>query len=360
MKPNTVHINDGLPEDMRFRRRFVSEGVFVAMPLCFPSVSEPLAPESSRITALDVASHGMIVYGGTSGEQSYLIQAAPKGDAGYVVNLGAVPGANRAVAVFDLGECVVGCFHGPGGSRVVRAGVYGRPITGLQEWSFRKSDMADLAMFENDCIASAVMDGDGLHVVCALTDRVVQVSVADGRVTTVRGAAPAPGCGLVRANDGAVCILTRDGSLGRMQTQGGELALGSAADAGLQSGRLLGALEDGGLLGCLADGAVVRIDPASGESVRLAEVPVPPVQCAACCGSGRVYLFYGDGISRFGRLNSGGGGFEDLGVAASALNVKRYGYAFACAATGHGGEMYFGENDRGGHLWMYLPPLRLP
>jgi len=39
----------------------------------------------------------------------------------------------------------------------------------------------------------------------------------------------------------------------------------------------------------------------------------------------------------------------------SVLTVRRYGYNFADAVTGSQGEIFFGEHDRDGYLWLYLP-----
>jgi hypothetical protein len=48
----------------------------------------------------------------------------------------------------------------------------------------------------------------------------------------------------------------------------------------------------------------------------------------------------------------------NIGVAASILERRRYGYEFADAVTGRDGEIIFGENDNGGHLWLYFPRIR--
>jgi len=45
-------------------------------------------------------------------------------------------------------------------------------------------------------------------------------------------------------------------------------------------------------------------------------------------------------------------------VAASVLEHRRYGYQFGDAVTGPDGELIFGENDNGGHLWLYFPKIK--
>ena len=45
----------------------------------------------------------------------------------------------------------------------------------------------------------------------------------------------------------------------------------------------------------------------------------------------------------------------DIGVAVSVIERRRYGYMFADAVVGRDGQIYFGEDDDLGHLWMYFP-----
>ena len=51
------------------------------------------------------------------------------------------------------------------------------------------------------------------------------------------------------------------------------------------------------------------------------------------------------------------GNATNLGVAASFLERRRYGYQFGDAVTGPDGEIVFGEDDNGGHLWLYFPKI---
>ena len=51
------------------------------------------------------------------------------------------------------------------------------------------------------------------------------------------------------------------------------------------------------------------------------------------------------------------GSVINLGVAASVLERRRYGYQFGDAVTGRDGEIVFGEDDNGGHVWLYFPKI---
>src|SRR5512135_1714513 len=91
------------PEVIAFLREvreatFTKEGMMVAFPPCFPGMTVPIVPDESHITALDVASDG-VIYGGTSGYRSHLFVAGFHGLGGVVFDLGVVPSASQSVAV---------------------------------------------------------------------------------------------------------------------------------------------------------------------------------------------------------------------------------------------------------------------
>ena len=52
------------------------------------------------------------------------------------------------------------------------------------------------------------------------------------------------------------------------------------------------------------------------------------------------------------------GELRSLGVAVSVLERRRYGYSFGDAAVGRDGQIFLGENDDLGHLWMYFPKIQ--
>jgi len=70
----------------------------VAFPLCFPGITDPIPLEESRITALTLASSG-VLYGGTSGKGSHLLAASFKGATGLVWDLGVIEGATACAGI---------------------------------------------------------------------------------------------------------------------------------------------------------------------------------------------------------------------------------------------------------------------
>ena len=73
---------------------------------------------------------------------------------------------------------------------------------------------------------------------------------------------------------------------------------------------------------------------------------------------GRVFGFCGGGISRLFCFHPGSCNVTDLGVAVSVIERRRYGYLFGDAVTGRDGQIFFGENDDLGHLWIYFPAIQ--
>jgi hypothetical protein len=73
---------------------------------------------------------------------------------------------------------------------------------------------------------------------------------------------------------------------------------------------------------------------------------------------GRLYGMYGDEKSMLFCYNPEKRELKTLGVAVSVLERRRYGYSFGAAAVGRDGQIFFGEDDDLGHLWMYFPPIQ--
>jgi hypothetical protein len=49
---------------------------------------------------------------------------------------------------------------------------------------------------------------------------------------------------------------------------------------------------------------------------------------------------------------------RDVGMVASVLAARVYGYEFSCSVVGPDGQIFFGQHERGGHLWIYCPAVR--
>jgi hypothetical protein len=89
----------------------------------------------------------------------------------------------------------------------------------------------------------------------------------------------------------------------------------------------------------------------------LGQAHLAPVGPIAVTADGRIFGFCGTEMANLFRYDPRSGGVTNLGVAASVLQQRRYGYQFGDAVTAPDGEIVFGEDDNGGHLWLYFPKI---
>ena len=92
----------------------------------------------------------------------------------------------------------------------------------------------------------------------------------------------------------------------------------------------------------------------------LGKTHLAPVGPMAATPDGRLFGFCGEEMANLFCWDSASNKTTNLGVAASVLEKRRYGYQFGDALTGRDGELVFGEDDNDGHLWLYFPKLRPP
>jgi hypothetical protein len=90
----------------------------------------------------------------------------------------------------------------------------------------------------------------------------------------------------------------------------------------------------------------------------LGKAHLAPVGPMAVTPDGRLFGFCGTEMANLFCCDTISGSVSNLGVAASVLEKRRYGYQFGDAATGPDGEIVFGEDDNDGHLWLYFPKIK--
>jgi len=109
-----------------------------------------------------------------------------------------------------------------------------------------------------------------------------------------------------------------------------------------------------------AEGALFSFDEERGFSAPLARVPLAPVGPMAVTHDGRVFGFCGAEIGKLFIVHPSRREVATLGVAVSVIERRRYGYVFGDAVTGRDGQIFFGEDDNLGHLWIYFPKIERP
>ena len=107
-----------------------------------------------------------------------------------------------------------------------------------------------------------------------------------------------------------------------------------------------------------SQGRLFSFGESAGFSAPLGRAPLAPVKPMAVTKDGRVFGFCGEEIANMFCYDPQLREVSNLGVAASVIEQRRYGYVFGDAVTGRDGELFFGEDDNGGHLWIYYPRIR--
>lgn len=336
---------------------FVKEGTLVAFPLCFPGCSVPIVADESHITALDVAGNWM-VYGGTSGRAVHVFVGMFHGATGMVFDLGTVAGATQCAAVCCGSKRFVAFVNGPGGGQAVAGALQGLPFDLLQEWGFSRQPLEGLGhVVEGERIVHAVRT-PGRDLIVGATERHLFTMSPDHGKPQVIGEVPGAGRLAVGAR-GSVLGLDEGNTLWRYNPRSGRLtrkavalpqgAWGKASPLWARdpaTGRLYTA-DDAGNLYAFSEGR--------GFGEKLGTTPYAPVGPMAVTPDGRVFGVCGEGIGRLFCYNPAKGDLSDVGCAVSVIERRRYGYVFGDAAVGRDGQVYFGEDDELGHLWIYFP-----
>ncbi len=339
---------------------FVREGTMVAAGLNFPKVTVPVPADESWVRALDVSSDG-IVYGGTSGRACHLFVGMYGGVTGIVVDMGVVEGADSCAAMCCGEEKFVACVNGKSGGRIIMRQLQELPFDCIQEWQISRKPYEDLSeVVAGERIVHAVRDDERKIVVGATDGHLFLVDIDSAKIEIVGEVA---GAGrLAVASGGNIFGFDEADSLWRFDLKKKELVRKAVAlPAGNWQGSQLVWGRDvvgGKLYTADGDGNLFSFIEKEGFSEKLGRTRFAEISCMAVTYDGRVFGFCGEGISNMFCYNPDSGEVKDLGAAVSVLERRRYGYVFGDAVTGRDGQIFFGENDDLGHLWIYFPSIR--
>ncbi len=341
------------------QKAFISEGTMVAFAPCFPGVTVPIRDDECHITALDVSADGM-VYGGTSGFASHLLVGMFHGVTGMIFDMGVVECAESCVGVCCGREKVAACVNGEDGGRIVIRELEPLPFDLIQEWQIFRRPFRDLGyVVKGEKIVHAVRDSERNNLVGITEGHLFVVNMGEGKIEIIcevagRGRIAATKKGQVygasidgriwcydlksgRFNEGAFALPGGDWDLSGLTWAEDEVrGIIYTADA---EGNIYGFTEGKGFTGVLGSTALGEVGP------------------MAVTRDGRLFGFCGDGIAKMFCYNPYILEVTDLGAAVSVLDRRRYGYVFGDAVVGRDGEIYFGEDDDLGHLWIYYPSI---
>jgi len=341
---------------------FVKQGTMLAYPTGFPGATIPIQADESHITALDTSRQGF-VYGGTSGKRAHIFVGMFHGVTGMIFDMNPVEGATHCPAVCCGKAKFVACVNGSsGGGRVLASNLEPWPYDLIQEWGFERHTFDDLGeVAPGEPIVHAVADGSRDHTVGVTSHHLFTVDLAAPKVEVVEevsgsGRLALGSKGGVFGSDGAGHLWRFDPQTRKLEREAVKLPSGRwekapAAWARVKQTGLLYTADD--------DGQLFSFDEQRGFSAALGKTLLAPVYCMAATFDGRIFGSCGEGIGKMfcydpRRPHQ----VTDLGVAVSLFERRRYGYVFGDAVTGRDGEIVFGEDDDGGHLWLYFPRIQ--
>lgn len=337
--------------------QFVREGFMVAFPTCLPGMTTKITHDECRITALDIDAEGQI-YGGTSGRQAHLFAARFHDLTGVVLDAGAVPDSTNSAALCCGKSRAVAFVNGARGGRAIAIPKIDLAQDWIQEWGLSPPVLQDLG----ECVAGepvvhAICDSSKNRVIGTTIGHLFTMDIESGKVTVVgevkgRGRLGMSSSGVFGQDDGAR-LWHFDLASGKIRRAAVDLPQGEW-NSGLRWAR-------GGDLGQLLTsddaGRLFSFDENQGFRL-LGKAHLAPVGPMAMTPDGRLFGFCGTEIANLFCCDANSGSVSNLGVAASVLEQRRYGYQFGDAVVGPQGEVVFGEDDNDGHLWLYFPKIK--
>jgi len=337
--------------------QFVREGTMVAFPTCLPGMTTPIIHDECRITALDINTERQI-YGGTSGRRAHLFAARFHGLTGVVLDVGVVDGGTNSVAVCCGKSGAMAFVNGARGGRAIAIPNIDLAQDWIQEWGMDPLALQDFGeCVPGEALVHAISGPSPSTLIGTTTGHLFTIEAESGKVTVI---GEVPGRGQL--------VMTSAGAFG--QDDGArlwhlDLASGKIRRAAvdLPQGEWTGPLRwaRGGDADQLftADAAGHLFSFGADRKFRsLGRTHLAPVGPMAISPDGRLFGFCGEEMANLFCCDVSSGNVSNLGVAASVLERRRYGYVFGDAVTGPEGEIVFGEDDNDGHLWLYFPKIR--
>lgn len=337
--------------------QFVREGTMVAFPTCLPGMTAPIVHDECRITALDIDSDRQI-YGATSGRQAHVFAAAFHQLTGVVLDAGAVPDTTSSVAVCCGKYRVLAFVNGARGGRAIAIPKIDLAQDWIQEWGLAPPVLQDLGeCVPNEPLVHAVGDPSRRTVIGITSGHLFTMDAESGKVSVIaeipgRGHLGMGRSGVFGQDDGAR-LWHFDLASGKIRRAAVELPAGEWT-AGLRWAR---GGDTSQLVTADDAGRLFSFDESKGFRP-LGKAHLAPVGPLAMIADGRLFGFCGAEIANLFCCDTIFGTVSNLGVAASILEHRRYGYQFGDAVTGPDGEIVFGEDDNDGHLWVYFPRIK--
>ncbi len=338
---------------------FVDEGRLVAFPTCFPGASIPIVADESHITALDVNAEGD-VYGGTSGKACHFFVGMFRGVTGAVFDMGKVEKASHCASILCGEKNFAAFVNDTSGGRIVSRRFQGLPFDLIQEWGFSRQPYKELGfVVEGEKIHDALADISKKYVVGTTDKHLFTFDFGSNKIEILHEIS---GKGqIATGSSGHFYGLDEGNSLWHFVYENKQLERKSIRlpEGSWKQGDLQWARDARNGMLYIADdeGRLFTFNEKEGFSSSLGQTDLAPVKTMSVTNDGRLFGACGEEISHLFTYNPRRNEIRDLGIALSTLERRRYGYLFSDSVVGPDGEIYFGEDDDLGHLWIYFPKI---
>ncbi|MCD6350805.1 MAG: hypothetical protein J7M26_01690 [Armatimonadetes bacterium] len=370
----------GKPETGRLvasaRKTFVSEGAVYVKAIDFNGLMRPIPRNSSAITSL--ALRGEVVYGATSGEESWLFQYALTSFRETALPLGPIPdcqSVRNSLAPAPDGSLYGAGKRADGTSALFRVTGLHLPGDIIQEWGIVQPNfetVGEPVPGEEVICLRADRKGARLYGLTAPSGNFFHFDLASrevhvvGRVDPIKFFSPV----LVQGPDGEWYSF---GTTGRMMRY--DAAADSLEDTGVYVpcfpgrgpyARIAAAAVDAvqqRLYVGDTEGLLSVIDLPSGSVTTLGKpVPIGGIDHLVRLADGRVYGVAGsrEGMAHLFVHEPATGALRDLGVLCATTEKPWYGYRFGAMVATDEGRIILGEDDHLGCLFSYFPPALPP
>ena len=355
-------------------RTFVSEGGLVVKAVDFNGRMAPIPRESSAITSL--APGDGLLYGATSGEQSWLFQYAFTPHREAAIPLAPIPDCCevRQSLVLAPGDVLYGAGSSRPGEESHLFRVTGLHLPGdvIQEWGVPRPHFESLdvpAAGEQVVCLRLDSQGEMLYGLTRPGGILFTFTLSDGSVNVLGEVDPVRFFSPVLIEDarGTWYAWGTTGRMVRFEPWAGRI---EAADLYVPCfpgrgpyARIAAAVCDP-QTGCLTvgdtEGLLSLIDPEQEQVTPLGKpTPIGGIDHLARLVDGRIFGVAGsrEGMAHLFVIYPGGGGIRDLGVLCATTEKGWYGYRFGAMIATKEGRVILGEDDHLGCLFIYFPPL---
>jgi hypothetical protein len=258
------------------------------------------------------------------------------------------------------GARLLAFVNGPRGGRAVSSAAPGMEEDLIQEWGFEERKLTDHGeCVPGEPVVHAIADSSHKSAIGVTSGHLFTTELHSPKIQVVsevsaKGRIAMASKGGVVGQDGDSHLWHYDPSTRALRRRAVKLPDGSW-DQPLNWAR---DAHSGLLYTCDSKGQLFSFDESAGFSAPLGRTHLAPVKPMAVTADGRVFGFCGEEIANMFCYDPQLREVSNLGVAASVIQRRRYGYVFGDAVTGRDGELFFGEDDNGGHLWIYYPRIR--